>query len=211
MKALANLTLRLNLIFVLAINVGCQEKIETKLPVRPGKPDWPRAWVSYRVWDKVGMADSLEKDFADLINHGVGLVSMSAKTVEDARLKLEVARKYGMKFHIELNKMNERKDLVEQMGLEATDALMIGGIYQGKAIDRFLFEFTPDKHAIIVEPPVYNAEFAYRSKDTSVPYEDREPNSHYFPDIPDPVKAEIIVPLKLYDGRSASEGCAGYH
>ena len=70
------------------------------------------------------------------------------------------------------------------------------------AIDRFLFEFSPGKHSIIVEPPVYNAHFAYRSRQQeNLEYDEREPNSHYFPDIPAPVKAEIIVPLKEYDGQ----------
>jgi hypothetical protein len=127
--------------------------------IRPGHPEWPRAWVSYTI------VDSLEKDFSDLKEHGVGLVSMNARSVEDARKKLELARKYGMKFHIQFNKINERRDLVEGFGLKPVDALMIGGIYKGMAIDRFLFEFSAEKHSIIVEPPVYNAHFAYRSRD----------------------------------------------
>lgn len=166
------------------------------LPIRPGNPEWPRAWVSYSV------VDSLEKDFIDLKQHGVGLVSMNARTVEDARKKLALARKYGMKFHIQFNKINERRDLIQKMGLDPVDALMIGGIYKGMAIDRFLFAFTPGKQSIIVEPPVYNAYFAYRARQPeNLPLEEREPNSHYYPDIPSPVKAEIVVPLKLYDGQ----------
>ncbi len=171
-------------------------------PIRPGNSEWPRAWVSYNNWEGKSAPDSMEKDFKDLKAHNVGLVSMNAKTVEEARMKLALARKHGMKFHIQLNKMNERKDVMEQMGITPVDALMIGGIYKGKAIDRFLFEFTATKQFIIVEPPVYNAQFAYRSrKDTSIAYEKREQSGHYFPDIPAPVKAEIIVPLKLYDGQ----------
>jgi hypothetical protein len=178
----------------------CQEK--SNLPFRPGNPEWPRAWVSYSVWEGPSIIDSLKKDFVDLKKHGVGLVSMNAKSVDDARMKLDLARKYGIKFHIQFNKINERRDLVQQMGLDPVDALMIGGVYKGKAIDRFLFEFTPNKHSIVVEPPVYNKQFAYRSKkDESLPFEKREPNSHYFPDIPNPVRAEIIVPLKLYNGK----------
>ena len=41
----------------------------------PGNPEWPRAWVSYSV------VDSIEKDFADLKRHGVGLVSTGARSV----------------------------------------------------------------------------------------------------------------------------------
>ncbi len=201
MKIITGLSVSLQLIFLLSINSFGQEKLNSTLPIRPGSADWPRAWVSYQEWGPKIALDSLEKDFVDLKKHGVGLVSMNAKTVEEARLKLALARQHKMKFHIQLNKMNERKDMVKDMGLESVDALMMGGVFDGKAIDRFLFEFTPGRQSIVIEPPVYNSQFAYRSKNTSVPYEDREPNSHYFPDIPAPVKAEIIVPLKLYDGQ----------
>ena len=184
------------LIILIFIAESCQDKSKSGKLIRPGHPEWPRGWVSYSI------VDSLEKDFIDLKEHGVGLVSMNARSVEDARKKLEMARKYGMKFHIQFNKINERRDMVEGFGLEPVDALMIGGIYKGMAIDRFLFEFSAGKHSIIVEPPVYNAHFAYRSRDEeNLAYEDREPNSHYFPDLPGPVKAEIIVPLKQFDGQ----------
>jgi hypothetical protein len=186
----------LHLMILFLITGSCQEKSKNGNLIRPGHPEWPRGWVSYSI------VDSLEKDFMDLKEHGVGLVSMNARSVDDARMKLDLARKYGMKFHIQFNKINERRDMVQKMGLDPVDALMIGGIYNGRAIDRFLFEFTPGKHSIIVEPPVYNAHFAYRSREQSDrEYDDREPNSHYYPDIPAPVKAEIVVPLKAYDGQ----------
>jgi hypothetical protein len=184
---------------LLCIQVYGQQKTT---PIRPGNPEWPMVWVSYNNWEGKTAPDSMERDFKDLKAHKVGLVSMNAKTVEEARIKLALARKHGMKYHIQLNKMNERKDIMAAMGLDAVDALMIGGIYKGKAIDRFLFEFTAGKQSIVIEPPVYNAQFAYRSrKDTSIAYENREQSGHYFPDIPAPVKAEIIVPVKLYDGQ----------
>jgi hypothetical protein len=196
------LTAIFHVLILLFISSSCQEKTKSNLPIRPGNPEWPRAWVSYQVWGGSDVADSLERDFIDLKKHGVGLVSINSKSVEDARMKLILARKLGMKYHIQFNKMNERKDMMKEMGLNAVDALMIGGIYQGKAIDRFLFDFTPGKHSIVVEPPVYNAQFAYRSREQNdLEFDQREPNSHYFPDIPAPVKAEIIVPLKLYDGQ----------
>jgi len=196
MKRVTCLIVLVNLIIPILITGSCQERSRSGNLIRPGHPEWPRAWVSYSI------IDSLEKDFLDLKEHGVGLVSMNARSVEDARKKLDLARKYGMKFHIQFNKLNERRDLIQEMGLEPVDALMIGGIYKGMAIDRFLFEFSPGKHSIIVEPPVYNAHFAYRSREQNhLEYDDREPNSHYYPDIPAPVKAEIIVPLKPYDGQ----------
>jgi len=196
MKRLSHFKTISLLIIINLISGSCGNNSKSDLPIRPGHPEWPRAWVSYSI------VDSLEKDFVDLKEHGVGLVSMNARSVEDARKKLELARKFGMKYHIQLNKINERKDIVTEMGLEPVDALMIGGIYKGMAIDRFLFEFSPGKHSIVVEPPVYNAHFAYRSREQGdLEYDKREPNSHYFPDLPGPVRAEIIVPLKPFDGQ----------
>lgn len=190
-----NVQLKTFLFLLVAVTTGSCGKKSPDLPIRPGNPEWPRAWVSYSI------VDSLEKDFTDLKEHGVGLVSMNARSVEDARMKLGIARKHGMKYHIQFSKVNERKDLIGKMGLEPVSALMLGGIYNGRAIDRFLFEFTPAKHSIIIEPPVYNANFAYRSRQQeNLPFEEREPNSHYY-EIPAPVKAEVIVPLKLFDGQ----------
>ncbi|MES2775608.1 MAG: hypothetical protein V4722_15640 [Bacteroidota bacterium] len=202
MKTTAQLLASSLAILLLCNAVYAQAQTNPSTPIRPGNPQWPRAWVSYNNWEGNSAIDSMERDFKDLKAHGVGLVSMNARTVADAKLKLALARKQGMKYHMQLNKMNERKDLMAEMGLTAVDALMIGGIYKGKAVDRFLFAFAAGKHSIIVEPPVYNAQFAYRSrKDTTIAYENREQRGHYFPDIPAPVKAEIVVPLKLFDGK----------
>ncbi len=203
MKALPSVVCSIQLLLLITSSGYSQEKIASVSPLRPGNPNWPRAWVSYQVWERNSLSNSLEKDFIDLKEHHTGLVSMGAKSVEDAKMKLAVARKLGMKFHIQLNKMNERKDLLAGMGLKAVDALMIGGVCQGKAIDRFLYTFTPGKHSVIIEPPVYNATFAYRSRKDSatIPYEDREKLGHYYPDMPNPVKAEIVVPQKVFDGK----------
>jgi len=46
--------------------------------------------------------------------------------------------------------------VVRQAGLEPVYALMIGGVYNGKAIDRHLFQFAAGKNEIVVEPPVYD-------------------------------------------------------
>ena len=53
--------------------------------IRPGGTNWPRAWVSYQEWEGDNKMASLEKDFADLKAHGVGLVSMNATSVGDAK------------------------------------------------------------------------------------------------------------------------------
>jgi hypothetical protein len=189
-------TIRLTILFVciiflyLSINVYSQVKVAIEK-----KTGLPVAWISYR------KVESLEKDFADLKAHGVGLVSMDARDVTDAREKLEIARRMEMKYHFELPEITEEAGLVRQAGLEPVYALMIGGVYQGKAIDRQLFKFTAGKNEIIIEPPVYDKGFAYTlgSGGTGAPAKG-EPFAHYFPDMPDPVMAEIVVPLRKFDG-----------
>lgn len=156
----------------------------------------PVAWCSYQ---KVA---GYEKDFADLKAHGVGLIDMNTRDVEDAREKLSVARKFGMKYNIDIPEITEQAPLVKDAGLEPVYALMIGGVYQGKAIDRHLFAFKAQKNTIIIEPPVYNKGYAYTENNGSTPEAglgDRI--AHYYPDMGGPVKAEIVVPLKKFDGK----------
>ncbi len=158
--------------------------------------DLPVAWTSYQ---KVA---TYEQDFADMKAHGVGLVDMNARDVADAREKLKLARQFGMKYHINLPDITERANLVRDEGYEPVDALMIGGVYQGKAIDRHLFQFKAGKNTIIIEPPVYNKAFAYTENDGSTSEAglgDRI--AHYYPEMASPVKAEIVVPLKKFDGK----------
>jgi len=125
------------------------------LSIRPGHPEWPRAWTSYR------KVKSLEEDWADLKAHGVGLVNRGARNVEDARAALETARRLGMKYHIELGEVTETPAMISGAGLTPVEALMIGGVYQGRAVDRHLFTFTAARHEIVIEPPVYNKGLAY--------------------------------------------------
>lgn len=167
----------------------------SRQPIRPGHPEWPVAWSSYRT------VESLETDFADLKAHGVGLVSINANDAADARRKLELARRFGMKYHIRIPEATEHAELARDAGVEPAGALMIGGVYQGKAIDRHLYRFSPEPHTIVIEPPVYNQRFAYTlgSRGTGAPAAG-EPIGHYFPDMPDPVRAEIVVALKPFDG-----------
>lgn len=168
----------------------------SKLPIRPGDPAWPVAWISYRT------VESLDKDIADLKAHGVGLMSVRARDVAGARKMLETARQTGMKYQFEISEVTEEAQVVRDAGLEPVDALMIGGVYGGKAIDRHLFRFSAGKHEIVVEQPVYDKGFAYTlgSRGTGAPGAG-EPMGHYFLEMPDPVRAEIVVPLRKFDGK----------
>ncbi|MCX7047670.1 MAG: hypothetical protein NTX50_19570 [Candidatus Sumerlaeota bacterium] len=170
---------------------------KSTLPIRPGDPQWPVAWTSYR------KVVSTESDFSDLKAHGVGLVSWGARNAADARAALETARRLGMKYHIDFPDVTENRDLVKSLGFAPVDALMIGGAFRGKAIDRHLFAFEPRKQDIVIEPPVYSKGFPYTrgSGGTGAPKAGAEKVGHYYPDMPAPVRAEIIIPLKPFDGR----------
>lgn len=100
--------------------------------IRPGHPEWPRAWTTYR------KVNTLEEDIADLKAHGVGLISWRSNTVEQAKEALEIARRTGMKYHIHLPEVTEHKGLVRQAELKPVPAIMIGGVLQGKAIDKWI-------------------------------------------------------------------------
>ena len=163
-------------------------------PIRPGNPEWPVAWVSYTV------VDSWEKDFADLIAHGVRSVSMRATGAETARKALDLARRCGMKYHISFPEVTESMALVKEAGLEPVPALMIGGVYRGKAIDRHVFRFEARPQSIVIEQPVYSPAYGYRAGGGGLE-KGGEPIAHYYLDMPEPVRAEIVVPLRKFDGR----------
>src|SRR5574340_127236 len=164
--------------------------------IRPGHPEWPVAWTSYK------QVVSPEQDFADMKSDGIGLVAYGARTVDEARRALAVARRFKMKLEISLPDATKNAAMIREAGYEPSPALMIGGAYRGKAIDRHLFRFEARQQAIIVEPPVYNRAFAYTLGSRSTgPRAAGEPIAHYYPDMPAPVRAEVVVPLRKFDGR----------
>ncbi len=131
-----------------------------------------------------------------MLDHGVQCVTMRARDVEDARYKLQLARKLGIKYDISIGShLTVNVNDIEEAGLEAEQAIMLGGVYMGKAIDRQVYSFEAKPQKIIVEPPVYNQNFAYTGRNSN------EPAGHYFAEIGDPLRAEIVIPLKEYDGK----------
>jgi hypothetical protein len=114
---------------------------------------------------------------------------------------LQIARDTGMKYFLSMPDITEHMNLVEEFELKPAPALMIGGVYRGRAIDRHLFTFEPKKQRILIEPPVYNSEYAYTrgSGATGQPLAS-EPIAHYYPDIGQPIRAEIVIPTETYDG-----------
>ena len=160
-------------------------------PIRPGDPEWPVGWMSY------SPVASLEEDIADLKAHGTGLIDQRAGTAEEARRLLKVARRTGMKYALNnLDDVTEDAPLVEELGFEPHPARLIGGVYRGKAVDRHLFSFPPEEHQITIEPPVWNEGFSHPPSRTG----EENAFGHYYPNMGAPVKAEVVVPLKPYDG-----------
>jgi hypothetical protein len=168
--------------------------------IRPGHPEWPIAWTTYQ------RVRSLEEDIADLKEHGVGLISCNARSVDEAKNLLSVARRTGMKYHISIPDITDRSNIVRDYDLEPYPAILIGGAFRGRAIDRHVFSFEPEYHEIIVEPPVYNPGFAYTegSGGTGRPL-DTERIAHYLPDIGEPSSCEVVVPLRPFDGEQHLE------
>ena len=165
-------------------------------PVRPGNPDWPVAWSSYR------KVVSPEADASDLKAHGVGLISSNARTAEDAKKALALARRTGLKYAIDFPEVTENEQLVRSAGLEPVRAVLIGGVYRGKAVDRHLFSFTAGKQEIVIEPPVYSKVLPYtRGSGGSGAPKVAERIGHYFPGMSAPLRAEVVVPLKPFDGQ----------
>ncbi len=156
----------------------------------------PVAWSTYR------KVETVDKDYADLKAHGVGVVSSNASNnVKAAQDALADARRHGMKLHIGVSDMTERADIVRGNGLQPVDALMIGGVYQGKALDRHVFRFNAAAQQIVIEPPVYSRSLPYTvGSGGTGPRVAGEPVGHYFPDMGAPLRAEIVVPLRKFDG-----------
>ncbi len=164
--------------------------IQALAQLKPGDPDWPVVWMSYG-----GPVISIEEDLHDMLNQGVQCVSMSANDEEDARYKLKLARKLGLKYDISIGShLTVNVNDIRKAGLEPEQAIMLGGVYKGKAIDRHVYSFDPEVQKIVIEPPVYNQKFAYTGRKSN------EPAGHYFAEIGDPIRAEIVIPLKEFDG-----------
>ena len=156
------------LLLVLLCNVEAEE--------RP----FPHVWVTYSV------NKSFDEDFKDLKEHGVGVVSANAGAKDRAQF-LEAARRHGMKLTFDIPEIIEQAYKIPQDRVER--AVMIAGAYNGKAIDRFRFSFTPTQHEIAIENPIYDKENCY---DTL---------GRYFPGMRDPIRAEVIVKQADFDGQ----------
>jgi len=131
---------------------------------------------------------NLDKDFQDMKAHGVDAVEVGIWGIEGtsrAKRVLEAARKHDLKLIIGIPEVAEQAFNFED---EPERAVMMGGAYQGKAIDRFRFPFTPEKHSITIESPVYDSTNCYGNI------------GRYFMGLT-PLRAEVVVKKANFDGK----------
>ena len=144
-----------------------------------------------RTWTSLQWGSGMDAQFADIAAHGVEVVEVPpwAETVTSNALNL--CRKHGLKaFTYSIDQTKTSKSALAGKPFER--AVMLGGAYRGRAIDRNLFSFAPTVHDIVLEPPVYSGGQPYGSG--------RSKHGHYFSGLV-PIRAEVVVPLKLFDGR----------
>ncbi len=143
----------------------------------------PGVWMTYY------NGRDLKEDFTDMKNHGVDAVEVGIWGIEgNSRAKevLKAARETGMELIIGLPEVSEEAFNFPEDSVER--AVMLGGAYNDKAIERFRFAFTPEKHTITIESPVYDSTNCYGTI------------GRYFMGLT-PVKAEVIVKQADFDGR----------
>ena len=153
---------------------------------------FPRVWTSVC---ELRTADEFEKAVIDCKAHGIDVISCDSneKVLAD---RLAVCRKHGMKVYIDVEDAC-KCDWAAKTSGQYELAVMSGGCYRGLAIDRNLFSFTPSKHEIIVEPPVYSKGQAYAKH----PHYYMLGQGHYYGGYVPTGKAEVVVPEKAFDGR----------
>ena len=159
--------------FLILLTTSCKNN----LPIPPIK-QIPRIWTSYSV------VHSLEEDFADMADKGIEVVDMNPGQEEISMKEiLAAARKHNLKIATRINMPS-----VEAFNTQTPDtAVFIGGAYNKKAIDRFRFNFTREKHEILIEKPVYHKEAVYGA----------ETGNHFY-GADNAVKAEVIVKVAPY-------------
>lgn len=155
----------------------------------------PKVWMS--CW---GSGGNLEEVYSDCRAHGVDVVEAASYPLERCRQALAAARKAGVKLFVGSAEPSEDARPARH-GRPSERAVMIGGAYKGKAIDRHLFAFTAARHEIVLEPPVFSPRQPYRR---TVKGTDGKPRTvkggHYFEDF-EPIRAEVVVPLAPFDGK----------
>ena len=138
---------------------------------------FPRVWCTYF------QTNDFEGDIKDMKAHGVnGIEWERLGDKEKVHQQLLVLRKYGMKAIISGGSMSKWPGgVIRHCGAESVvPALCIAGSYRGLALERNLFEFEARPQKIVIEPPRLNKNQYWTWMRL--------------------VKAEVVVPLKEFDG-----------
>lgn len=136
---------------------------------------------------------------SDLKAHGVDVVAASFLEKTAGKV-LADAKRHGLKICTYMpDPLESSRAALDGKPYER--AVMIGGAYRGLAIDRHLFAFSAAPHDIVVEPPVYSIAQPYTRLERGPGGVERLiKGGHYFGDCI-PVRAEVVVPEQLFDGR----------
>ena len=119
-----------------------------------------RVWMSY-----VNVVNGVDEDFRDMKTHGIEGVEINMYPAIwvgdelDLNLALECARKYGMQLAFTVENITLRADRLATLGISPTPCVMIGGVYEGKAIDWNRFSFAPERHEILIGKPVFGSDW----------------------------------------------------
>ena len=145
-------------------------------------------WMTY-----VNIVDGVDEDFRDMKAHGIQGVEINTSPaiwvgdeIEPAQA-LERARRHGLQLAFTIENITLRADRIASHGITPTPCVMIGGAYEGEAIDWHRFSFTPQRHEILIEKPIFGADWTLG-------------NGSYFAELLPPHHAEVIVKEKDYDG-----------
>ncbi|HKJ78814.1 MAG TPA: hypothetical protein VKA10_04740, partial [Prolixibacteraceae bacterium] len=143
----------------------------------------------HQVWMTYYKGRDLKQDFKDMKAHGVDAIEVGIWGIQgNSRAKnvLIAARQNNLKLIIGIPEVAEQAFKFENENPER--AVMMGGAYKGKAIDRFRFPFTPKEHSITIESPVYDSTNCYGDI------------GRYFMGLT-PVKAEVVIKQADFDGQ----------
>ena len=145
-------------------------------------------WMTY-----VNIVDGVDEDFRDMKAHGIQGVEINTSPaiwvgdeIEPAQA-LECARRHSLQLAFTIENITLRADRIASHGITPTPCVMIGGVYEGEAIDWHRFSFTPQRHEILIEKPIFGADWTLG-------------NGSHFAELLPPHHAEVIVKEKDYDG-----------
>lgn len=166
-----NTMLKLTMPLCFLILIGCNRQNLTL-----SDHEVPKVWMTYK-------GHHPAKEIPDLKASGVGAISVRKASAEI----LNLIRENDMKLILSIPEVVEAAYRIPEDKVER--AIMIGGSYKGKAIDRNRFSFSAEEHTIIIENPAYDKINCYKTL------------GRYFPGMQDPLKAEVIIKKADFDGQ----------